>query len=191
MPEPTLSFPTRLWFAWICFFRVLFDGAFAQRAWDAREAAALPPAPEPPRLDTPKPEPVVEVEAKVPSTEPALALLALLQREGRLVDFLEQDVAGFADAEIGAVARVVHEGCRKALREHVTIEPVRAEQEGAAVTLTAGFSPSEIKLSGNVAGSAPYRGVLRHRGWRAAKASLPVPVAGHDASVLAPAEVEL
>lgn len=193
MPEPTLSFPTRLWFAWICFFRVLFDGAFAQRAWDAREPAALPPAPEPPRLDPPKPEPVMEIEAeaKAPSTEPALALLALLQREGRLVDFLEQDVAGFADAEIGAVARVVHEGCRKALREHVTIEPVRAEQEGASVTLKAGFSPSEIKLSGNVAGSAPYRGVLRHRGWRAAKASLPVPVAGHDASVLAPAEVEL
>jgi hypothetical protein len=187
-PEP-LPFVTRLWFAWVCFFRVLFDGAFATRAWDAREVRALPspaPAAEPPRLSAPKPAAV-----EPPSVTAALQLLALFQREGRLVDFLEQDLAGFADADIGGVARVVHEGCRKALREHVTIAAVRAEDEGAPVTLAAGFNPAEVKLSGNVAGSAPYQGVLRHRGWRATKTSLPVPVAGHDPQVLAPAEVEL
>jgi hypothetical protein len=186
-PEP-LPFVTRLWFAWVCFFRVLFDGAFAQRAWEAREPAALPPPPEPPKLEPPK---VKVIEPEAPSTTPALQLLALLQREGRFVDFIEQDIAGFPDAEIGGVARVVHEGCRKALHEHVELEPVRAEEEGTAITLQAGFNPSEVKLSGNVAGSAPYKGVLRHRGWRATKATLPVPVAGHDAHVLAPAEVEL
>src|SRR5262249_2788073 len=108
-----------------------------------------------------------------------------------LVDFLEQEIAGFPDAEIGGVARVVHEGCRKALREHVELEPVREEDEGTSVTLPAGFNPAEVKLSGNVGGSAPYKGVLRHRGWRAKKATLPVPVAGHDAPGLAPGEVEL
>ena len=175
MPEPehSLPFATRIWFAWICFFRVLFDGAFAARAWEVREARALPPAPEP------------------PSTTPALQLLALFQREGRLVDFLEQEIAAFSDGEIGAVARVVHEGCRKALHEHVTLTPVRDEEEGKPLVLEGGFNPAEVKLSGNVQGSAPYKGVLRHRGWRATKATLPMPVAGHDPSVLAPAEVEL
>jgi hypothetical protein len=185
---------TRLWFAWICFFRVLFDGRYAQRAWEARAPEALPPAPEPAKLIEPKPKsepPPKPAEPEPPSTTPALSLLALFQREGRLIDFLEQEIAGFGDAEIGGVARVVHEGCRKALREHFTLEPVRAEDEGQKITLEAGFNPAEVKLSGNVAGSAPYKGVLRHRGWRAAKATLPVPVAGHDANVLAPAEVEL
>ncbi|APR83152.1 Hypothetical protein A7982_08501 [Minicystis rosea] len=173
----------------MCLFRVLFDGAFAQRAWASREVLALPPpAPEPALLPAKAPKPAAP---EAPSTTSALQLLALFQREGRLVDFLEQEIAGFGDAEIGGVARVVHEGCRKALREHVTIEPVRNEEEGTPVTLVAGFNPSEVKLSGNVAGSAPYKGVLRHRGWRAAKATLPVPVAGHDPNVLAPAEVEL
>jgi hypothetical protein len=186
--EPDISFVTRLWFAWICFFRVLFDGAFATRAWQAREPAALPPAPEVvPVLAAAQPKPVAEA----PSTTSALQMLALFQREGRLVDFLEQDIAGFGDGEIGAVARVVHEGCRKALHEHARLEPVRAEEEGKPVTLQAGFDPAEVKLSGNVQGAAPYTGTLRHRGWRAHDVKLPVPVAGHDPRVIAPAEVEL
>ncbi len=192
MPEqpPSLPFATRIWFAWICFFRVLFDGAFAQRAWEAREPAALPPAPEPKPLAEKKEEPKAAMP-EAPSPTAALSLLALFQREGRLVDFLEQDLAGFGDAEIGGVARVVHEGCRKALREHITLAPVRAEEEGVSVTLEAGFLPSEVKLSGNVQGSAPYQGVLRHRGWRAREVRMPVPVKGHDPHVIAPAEVEL
>jgi hypothetical protein len=188
-PDPDLPFGTRLWFAWACFFRVLLDGAFASRAWAAREPAALPPAPsEPPPPRAPKPESKPEPK---PAVDAALQLLALFQREGRFVDFLEQDLASFSDGEIGGVARVVHEGCRKALHEHATLAPVRDEEEGARVTLEAGFNAAEVKLSGNVRGSAPYEGVLRHRGWRAAKIELPVPVKGHDASVLAPAEVEL
>jgi hypothetical protein len=189
VPEPTLPFATRLWFAWICFFRVLFDGAFAERAWEAREPKALPAAKPEPRVEEEKPAKIAAPEP--PSASPALSLLALFQREGRLVDFLEQDITAFGDAEIGAVARVVHDGCAKALHDHMKIEPVRDEEEGAPVTLEAGFSPSEIKLSGNVGGSAPYNGILRHRGWRAADASLPTPVAGHDERILAPAEVEL
>jgi len=123
--------------------------------------------------------------------ESALQLLALFQREGRLVDFLTQEIAPFADAEIGATARVVHEGCRKALLSHATLVPVRSEEEDAAVTLNAGFDPAEVKLTGNVKGAGPYRGVLRHRGWRAKELKLPAAVAGHDAAILCPAEVEL
>jgi hypothetical protein len=139
---------------------------------------------EPIKIERPAPPPP-------PPTDAALQLLGLFQREGRFVDFLEQEIAAFSDGEIGAVARVVHEGCRKALHEHARLEPVRAEEEGASVTLEAGFSPAEVKLSGNVQGSAPYKGVLRHRGWRAEDLKLPVPVTGHDPAVIAPAEVEL
>jgi hypothetical protein len=179
--DTSLSLATRFWFAWSCFFRVLFDGAFAGRVWSARSAPeALPPV---------KPAPAPAYTP--PPADAALQLLALFQREGRFVDFLEQDIATFPDADVGAAARVVHEGCRKALRAHATIAPVRSEEEGARVTLAAGFSPAEVKLSGNVAGSGPYSGILRHRGWRALDVRLAAPVEGYDARVLAPAEVEL
>ena len=199
MSDTPLPFATRLWFAWSCFFRVLFDPLFAGGVWTVSERAAgrLPPAgadraappPEPPRVEE-KPKPVPAVPAPPPS-DAALQLLALLQREGRLVDFLEQDVTSFPDAEIGAAARVVHDGCRKAMRSHVEITPVRAEEEGTRVTIPAGFPPAEIKLSGNVSGAGPFQGVVRHRGWKVKAVTLPTPVTGHDARILAPAEVEL
>ena len=137
----------------------------------------------------PPPRPAKPADA--PSSDAALQLLALFQREGRLIDFLQQEIAAFSDAEIGATARVVHEGCRKALHAHVKLSPVRSEEEGVSVTLAAGFDPSEVKLSGNVAGAAPYKGVLRHRGWRAKELVLPSAVKGHDPTVIAAAEVEL
>jgi hypothetical protein len=185
--EETLSLSTRLWFAWLCFFRVLFDGAFAARLWSVR----LPPvltAPAPTPGPTPAP-----TSTPAPASEPipALQLLSLLQREGRFVDFLQQEIASFPDADIGAAARIVHDGCRRALRAHATIEPVRPETEGARVVLAAGFAPDEVKLTGGVGGEPPYQGVLRHRGWRATRLELPRIVGGHDAHVLAPAEVEL
>jgi Domain of unknown function (DUF2760) len=181
-----LPLAARLWFAWLCFFRVLFDGAFARRAWDAREPKVLSEAPTPPRLEPQPPPPATGA-----TTIAALQLLALFQREGRLVDFLEQDITSFSDGDVGVVARIVHEGCRRTLREHTQLSAIRDEEEGAPVTLLAGFDPAEIKLSGNLQGAAPYKGVLRHRGWRAADLKLPVPVRGHDATVIAPAEVEL
>lgn len=184
-----LSFATRLWFAWLCFFRVLFDGAFAARAWSARDAS--PPLDAESTSETPASTPAPATTAsEAPSSDAALQLLGLLQREGRLIDFLQQDVAAFSDADIGAAARVVHEGCRKALRSHVTILPVREEREGGAITLDH-FDPNAVKLVGNVGGTRPFRGTLRHRGWRVEALELPRRAPGNDSSVLAPAEVEL
>jgi hypothetical protein len=139
----------------------------------------------------PPPEPVRPHASEPPSSAPALQLLALLQREGRLVDFLKQDIAAFGDSDVGAVARVVHDGCRKALETHAQIEPIRPEAEGARLELAGGFDASEVKLTGRVEGEPPYRGILLHRGWRATRLELPVAVDGHNALVLAPAEVEL
>lgn len=182
-----LPFTTRLWFAWACLFRVLFDGTFAARAFHVRETLPIETPPEPVKL----PEKTAPEKPKEADTTAALQLLAVLQREGRLVDFLEQDIAAFPDAEIGAAVRVVHEGCRKALRNHVDIDPIRSEDEGAKITLEAGFPASEVKLTGDVKGKPPYRGTLQHRGWKAKRIQLPKLTADHDSSILAPAEVEL
>ena len=107
------------------------------------------------------------------------------------MDFLEEDVSAYSDAEIGAATRVVHEGCRKALHEHITIEAIRSEQEGARVTMEEGFDAGSVRLTGNLVGKPPFSGTVTHRGWRATEVRLPKLSATHDVSVLAPAEVEL
>lgn len=120
-----------------------------------------------------------------------LALLGLLQREGRLIDFVQEDVSGYADADIGAAARVVHGGCRKVLQQYVELEPVLQEAEGATVTVPAGFDAGRIRLTGNVTGQPPFRGSLKHHGWVATSVRLPNISETLDARVVAPAEVEL
>jgi len=172
------SFFARLWLAIVCFFRIVFDRPFAAAVTELRARG--------PRLSgaTPQPLPAARTDAG-----PALHLLSLLQREGRLIDFCEEELAGFSDAQIGAAARTVHDGCRKALRGTVTLSPVRPEPEGASVTLPPGFDPSAVRLSGNVAGNPPFSGVLRHHGWKAT--AVRMPAASGDPTVIAPAEVEL
>ncbi|MBV1870908.1 MAG: DUF2760 domain-containing protein [Gammaproteobacteria bacterium] len=128
---------------------------------------------------------------KKASSDSALQLLGLLQHEARLIDFLEEETQSFSDAEVGAAARVVHEGARKVLRENFSILPVRDEVEGTRLTLESGFNNQEVRLSGNVIGEPPFAGQLVHRGWRVNEVSLPKVSSEHDLSVVAPAEVEL
>lgn len=123
---------------------------------------------------------------------PDLRVLALLQRDGRLVDFLLEDLDGFADAQIGAAARDIHRGCRKVLKDYIAVSPVLEGQEDQPVTVPAGFDPNAVRLSGNVAGSPPFRGTLKHHGWRVQELKLPVVPGSNDAhAILAPAEVEI
>ena len=183
------SFFVRLALAFHVFFRVLFNAVFArsvQRLGPGGEAEPSPEAPaKPATVSTP-----AAALRELPS-QSALQLLGLLQREGRLVDFLQEDISGYTDAQIGAAARVVHDQCRKALLSHVTLERIRTELEGQRVTLAQGFSASEIRLVGQVTGEPPFTGSLTHAGWRAAKIELPKLSDGHDVRVIAPAEVEL
>jgi len=143
-----------------------------------------------PRLaaeQAPAPSPVEPAER---NDAPALRLLAMLQEDGRLVDFLQEDIALYSDEQVGAAVRDIHEKTRKALRECVTLEPVMAGSEGESVTVPAGFEPTSVRLVGNVSGAPPFRGVLRHPGWRATAVSLPLRH-GQDAAIVAPAEVEV
>ena len=142
------------------------------------------------RIEVPV-EKIVERRVEVATDTAALQLLGLLQREARFVDFIQEDVAPYSDAEIGAAARVVHGGCRKLLAEHFTLAPVRAEAEGSRITLQAGFDATAVRLTGNVVGQAPFTGTLSHRGWRVAEVRLPQLTDARAAAIIAQAEVEL
>ena len=173
--ETTVSLMGRLKLA----AQVLLDGAYAARLLAGLQKPEPVVAPLPPAL------PPERVHAS------GLFVLGVLQREGRLVDFLQQEVAGFSDADVGAAARVVHAGCRKVLQQYITVAPVLKEAEGDAVMVPAGFDAQRIRLTGSVAGQPPFRGALRHHGWVATEIKLPTVQESLDPRVLAPAEVEL
>ncbi|WP_295994290.1 DUF2760 domain-containing protein [Rugamonas sp.] len=192
MSHPTISTPPSFWrripLAFGAFFSTLSDGDYAARIMgidDAAPVAAPVAAPIAPAAAA-APAPL-----RIATPDAALQLLSLFQREARLIDFTQENLAAYSDADIGAAARVVHEGCSKVLREHFSIEAVRSEAEGSRVVLDAGFDAAAVRLTGNVVGSAPFRGTLSHRGWRAASVRLPKLADAHDATILAPAEVEL
>jgi len=182
------SFGSRISLAFGAFFKTLGDAQFAARVRDDGIGPPAPPAPvaTPARAPAPAAAPLREA-----TPDAALQLLSLFQREARLIDFTQENLSGYSDADIGAAARVVHEGCAKVLREHFTIDAVRSEAEGSRVTLPEGFDAAAVRLTGNVVGQAPFTGTLSHRGWRASSVRLPKLAEAHDAKVLAPAEVEL
>ena len=173
------SFLARLRTGLSCFNRALASPVFC------REVASLL---RPPQTQA-KPKPVELPPERAHAS--GLAVLSLLQREGRLIDFLQEDMAVFSDAEIGAAARVVHAGCRKAFSEYFVIEPALKDAEGVTVTVPAGFDAQRIRLSGNIAGQPPFRGTLKHHGWVATAVRLPTISETLDPRVLAAAEVEL
>lgn len=139
------------------------------------------PAPEKPP-EPPKP-------AK-PSGAP-LRMLALLQREGRLVDFLLEDISAATDQQVGFGVRELHGKCQDALKKALDLEPVLPQKEEESVEIPPGFDPSAIRLTGNVAGQPPFRGVLKHPGWRVKQIKAPAPPEGVNEFVLMPAEVEM
>jgi len=204
--DGTLTPLQRFFLAFVAFFSVLFNRRFAEEVHLARtrlkSGPPLTPTLSPGRGEgeqkvtreqeaAPRPAaPAAPPAPKAPDHGGNLQVLALLQRDGRLLDFLEESLQGFSDAEIGAAARTVHEGCKKALDAYLTLEPVYREPEGASITVLAGFDPAAVRLTGNVVGAPPFKGSLRHHGWRAARAAFPPPPP-HDPSILAPAEVEL
>jgi len=198
MDENQLGAFRRFLLAFVAFFLVLFDRAFAEeveRLRRRRGAARSGLPTEPGKAEeAPGHLEVGPAPAQGPSREQdpsqALHLLSIFQRDGRLVDFLSEDLNGFSDSEIGAAARTVHEGCRKALDAYVALEPVFKEPEGALITVPPGFDPSSVRLIGNVVGQPPFQGSLRHHGWRVARVTLPQAGPANRA-IIAPAEVEL
>lgn len=164
--------------------------ASATAAKQARSQAK--PAPVTQARPEPKPEPVKKAEFVVAPEASAIQLLSILQRKGRLIDFLQEDLSQFDDAQIGAAVRNIHDSSRQALAEYVDLEPIYDEAEGSQVTVQQGFDAYAVRLSGDVAGAPPFSGVLRHRGWRVVSMRLPEQSkAQAESKVVAAAEVEV
>jgi hypothetical protein len=155
------------------FFKVQGDPAVAEKV----NNIINPPPPEPARPPRLASEPI--------------RLLALLQREGRLLDFLLEDISGATDDQIGAAVRDIQKKSQQVVREHLTLERVLPGEEEAPVTVPAGFDPSAIQLTGNVTGNPPFNGTLKHHGWRVKGYNLPASPEGQDDLVVAPAQVEI
>jgi len=185
MPDSRSSFSQRITSAVAALRRMMGLGGAVREAEPEGKAARRGSKRAPRAVSKPVPPPA--------ATEPqsALQLLSLLQQNGRLLDFLQEDITGFSDQEVGAAARLVHQGCRQTLEEYLVVRPIRDEPEGARVTLQAGFDASAVRLTGNVLGEAPFRGTLIHRGWRATQVRMPQVASGHDLKILTAAEVEL
>jgi hypothetical protein len=152
------------------------DPAFAQKLQAIMSGAPVKP------VEPPKP---------LKPSGAALRMLALLQAEARLVDFLMEDLHGLPDAQIGQAVREVHKKAQTALKQHAVIEPVLGGNEGDSTTVQKGFDPSAIRVVGNVTGQPPFTGQINHPGWRVKELKLATPPEGADEFVLQPAEVQI
>jgi hypothetical protein len=184
------GFWERLANAFRCFFSILFHGDIPDDILQKRvmPAGQVPQAPQA-QASAPRPK-----EIERPASEAfdrAVQMLALLQRDGRLIDFLAENISPYPDAQLGAAARTIHEACRKVLEHYVKLEPILNSEEDQPVTVPGGFDPAAIKLLGNVPGEPPIHGVLRHKGWHVKEVNLPPLPQGSGRMVIAPAEVEL
>ena len=117
--------------------------------------------------------------------------LSVLQREGRLLDFFDEDLNLYEDEQIGAAVRSIHEDCKKTIKKYINPKPVIDDEEGETLTIENGFDVDSIKLVGNVKGEPPFEGVLKHRGWKAGKKDIPKLSDIPDSTIIIPAEVEI
>ncbi len=165
------------------FFAILCSNDKA-RAWQQLQTAPAPaetPAPAP--AETPAP-------AEPPAQNAAVHLLAILQREARLVDFLQEDVSAADDEQLGAAVRKIHDDAQATLQRYFTLRPVLDQDENTTVTIPADFDNRRIRLTGKAGGQPPFTATLIHRGWRAEAVALPTTSAAVDPTIIAPAEVE-
>src|SRR5688500_12009430 len=170
------------------FFRTLANRDFRAQV-DQLMRGGLPQAEPKP---TKAPEPPTILEPKRPARSDAVTLLAALQREARLVDFLREPISSYSDAPIGAAVRDIHRDSAALLDRMFGIEPLLTDEEGVPVEVPQGFDAARYSLTGAVSGEPPYRGVLAHHGWRATRCQVPQwSGSGEAANIIAPAVVEL
>ena len=120
-----------------------------------------------------------------------LHTLSILQREGRLLDFFDEDLNNYDDEQIGMAVRSIQEDCKKAVQKYISLKPVYDKEEGEIIEIESDFDPDSVKLIGNVAGNPPFKGILKHRGWKAGKKEIPKLSEVKDATIITPAEIEI
>lgn len=179
----------RVGIAFKAFWVALFSGDRAEQLGRvlAGERVGLPK----PEIE-PKKEPERAKPVPKPAQSEAVALLATLQREARLVDFLQEDLTAYSDAQIGAAVREVHRASRAVVERLFELRPIVEQPEGSPVDVPPGFDPGRYRLTGQVAGEPPYRGQLAHHGWEATRCEMPAWTGSAAAArIVAPVEVAI
>lgn len=182
------SFGARVSYAFRCFFSILLHAAIPPEIIAALIGAPSVPA-SAPAARSPLAAPAAPVRED--PGDRAVQMLAIFQRDGRLVDFLREDLSAYTDAQVGAAVRDVHANCRQALDRYLPVEAVLADEEGRVTVVSASVDPAAVRLVGNVGQQASYRGTVRHRGWRVGRITLPPLPAAEARLIVAPAEVEV
>jgi hypothetical protein len=147
------------------------------------------PAPKPAVAEAVKPLAVAAPQNQAQAE--VVTLLGIFQEKGRFIDFLMEDITPYSNADVGGVARAVHQGCKEALKEHFHIEPISPEGEGASITVPAGYAADEFRLVGNLTGEAPFTGKIVHKGWKTTSVKLPRVLKTDRLPTIAPAQVEV
>lgn len=175
----------RLFLAIQCFFKVLFNGPYAEQV---RQLALPAPA----ATAEKKPTPAPAAPAQPKGRSDAISLLATLQREARFVDLVSESLSDYSDAQIGAAARDVLADCGKVVNRLFALKPVVESEEGSAVDVPSGYDTGRFHLTGNVSQQPPLSGELMHAGWEATKCEVPEWTGSTAATkVIAPAEVQV
>jgi hypothetical protein len=195
----------RFLLAFRCFFQIQLHGRLSEDVVEALDLSQAPeastaPLPASSAAATPSNPVAVVAPTAQSSSEPgartsttsdgALQLLAILQRDARLLDFVMEDISGYADDQVGAAVRELHDQCRETISRYIALQPVIDGVEGTFAQAPSS-DPDVVKFVGNVPAHPPAGGILRHRGWRAARVDLPAPSGAHDVTLLAPAEIEV
>lgn len=156
---------------------------------------AVPPVQEQPEPQPELPAAAIQAPTSDESDAAVVQFLARLQEKGRLVDFIMDDIAAYDNESVGAAARIVHQGCCEVLHDCFTIEAIHEGEEMEAVSLADTYDSNSYRLIGKVPDSAPYNGLVLHRGWKTTQVKLPQLANTTDnpalRAVIAPAEVEI
>ncbi|MBR7888586.1 DUF2760 domain-containing protein [Marinomonas sp. A79] len=190
-----VSFIPRFFGAFGQFFKYIASGDYAARCQAAGQGQLFAFEAEP-KVITETVEVIREIEVAAlvldsVNADGAHQLLQLLQQEARFIDFIQESIDDYSDADVGAASRQIHSGCAKVIKQHFTIDVVNAATENSRVEVPADYDAKQIKLEGRVEGKGPYAGTLIHPGWKVTETRLPKVSNTDSLTVLAPAEVEV
>jgi hypothetical protein len=175
----------RIVLAFRAFFNLLFSGELSPELLTDLKLTKRGGAPAPAKTSA-----AAAAAPTIRTSDGALQMLGILQRDSRLVDFLMEDISGYADDQIGAAVRELHDQCRDSIARYVSLTPVIDGVEGTYAKAP-GSDANLVKFVGNVPAQPPAGGTLRHKGWRASRVDLPAIATKQDATIIAPAEIEI
>ncbi len=131
----------------------------------------------------------IELHADSYRKEGVVWMLALLQREGRFIDFIQEDISSYDDSQVGAAVRQMHDNIKKAINDVIEVGVIIDAEEGTKIEIDEDYDPSKIRLTGNIKGKPPFTGSLMHPGW--AVKAIRVPKILRKEDVIYEAEVEV